>query len=193
MWATAPAQASQRAPSFYVDCGAATAGDGSRSAPWNTWEQVNSHTFQPGDSILLKRGSTCEGQQLYPKGSGAEGQPITVDAYGTGAKPELAGAGQVTDAVRLADQQYWEISNLDISNQGDAAATRRGVHITRADSGTGTHYRLSGLDIHDVNGNQTKKDDDASAGILFEVLGHTKATRFDDVAILNNTIKTVDR
>ncbi|WP_405456613.1 RICIN domain-containing protein [Streptomyces sp. NBC_00101] len=191
--AASPAQASVQAAAYYVDCGATAAGDGSQARPWNTLAPVNGSTFQPGDAILLKRGATCTGQQLFPKGSGVQGRPITVDAYGTGAKPRLAGAGQVTDVVRLADQQYWEIHNLDVSNKGDTAATRRGVHITRTDSGTGTYYRLSGLDVHDVNGNQTKKDDDASAGIFFEVLGNTTATKFDDVAIVDNTVRTVDR
>lgn len=179
--------------SFHVDCSAAAGGDGSEARPWNTLEPVNARTFEPGDAILLKRGSTCTGQQLFPKGSGTEGNPVTVDTYGSGAKPKLAGAGQVTDVVRLSDQQFWEIRNLDISNKGEAADTRRGVHITRTDSGTGRHYLLSGLDIHDVNGNRTKKDDDASAGIFFEVLGHTEPTSFDDVVIEDNTVRTVDR
>ncbi|OEU96627.1 hypothetical protein AN216_19400 [Streptomyces oceani] len=196
----APAQAQEPAPeqaqqarSFYVDCGADAEGDGSEDQPWNNLAQVNAHTFQPGESILLKRGSTCAGQQLFPKGSGTEGQPITVGTYATGAKPKLAGEGKVTDVVRLANQQYWEIRDLEISNKGDTADTRRGVHITRSDSGTGKHYLLSGLDIHDVNGNKAKKDDDASAGVFFEVLGNTTPTKFDDVAIVDNTVRTVDR
>ncbi|MFH9331910.1 hypothetical protein ACH4KU_23355 [Streptomyces althioticus] len=115
-----------------------------------------------------------------------------IGAYGSGAKPQPAGAGQVTDVVRLADQEYWEIADLDISNKGDTAATRRGVHITRTGSGTGTYYRIRRLDVHDVNGNQTKKDDDASAGTFFEVLGHATPTRFDDVVVENNTVRTVD-
>ncbi|WP_406456262.1 RICIN domain-containing protein [Streptomyces sp. NBC_00876] len=190
---TAARAATTAAQSFYVDCGATAAGNGTQAAPWNSPAPVNAHTFQPGDSVLLKRGSTCTGQTLSPKGSGAAGAPIVVDAYGTGAKPALAGAGQVTDVVQLADQQYWEIRNLDISNKGAAAATRRGVHITRTDSGTGTYYRLTGLDIHDVNGNQTRKDDDASAGIFFEVLGNTTPTKFDDVILTGNTVRAVDR
>lgn len=190
---SAQAAAPAAAQSFYVDCAATTAGNGTRATPWNSLAPVNAHTFQPGDSILLERGSTCTGQTLFPKGSGAAGAPIVVDAYGTGAKPVLAGAGQVTDVVRLADQQYWELRNLDISNKGAAAATRRGVHITRTDSGTGTYYRLTGLDVHDVNGNQTKKDDDASAGIFFEVLGNTTPTKFDDVVLTGNTVRAVDR
>lgn len=111
----------------------------------------------------------------------------------------LRGGGVLGDVLQrplggeAGQRQYWEIRNLDISNKGDTAATRRGVHITRTDSGTGTYYRVSGLDIHDINGNQTKKDDDASAGIFFEVLGNTRATKFDDVVVEGNTVRTVDR
>ncbi|WP_329171502.1 RICIN domain-containing protein [Streptomyces sp. NBC_01477] len=190
---TVAAPAHAAATAYYLDCGAASAGSGTQSAPWNSLGSANAHTFAPGDSLLLKRGSTCTGQSLTPKGSGSASAPVTIDAYGTGNLPVLAGAGQVTDVVRLSDQQYWEIRDLDISNQGAASATRRGVHITRTDSGTGTHYVLENLTIHDVNGDQSKKDDDASAGIFFEVLGNTTRTNFDDVLVQNNTIRTVDR
>lgn len=178
---------------YYVNCGAAASGDGSQTAPWNSLSAVNAHTFVPGDAILLARGSTCTGQQLAPRGSGSPGLPIKIDTYGTGSKPLLAGNGRVTDVVLLSNQQYWEIRNLDISNHGATSATRRGVHITRTDSGTGTHYVVEGLNIHDINGDQAKKDADASAGIFFEVLGNTTRTNFDDVLIQNNSISTVDR
>jgi F5/8 type C domain-containing protein/parallel beta helix pectate lyase-like protein len=189
--AASPAAAA--ATNYYVDCSATAAGSGTQASPWNSFTPVNAKTFAGGDQILIKRGTTCTGQQLYPKGSGASGAPIVVDAYGSGAKPVLAGNGAVVDVVKLYNQQYWDIRNLDISNQGATAATRRGVHILRENSGTGTYYRLSGLSIHNVNGDQTRKDDDASAGIFFEVLGYTTATKFDDVLISNNTITTVDR
>ncbi|MGW7054145.1 RICIN domain-containing protein [Streptomyces sp. NPDC054887] len=188
-----PLVASAAPVGYYVDCNASSDGDGSHSAPWNKLSSVNARTFTPGDMILLKRGTTCTGQQLSPKGSGSAGQPIKIDAYGEGARPVLAGDGKVTDVVLLSNQQHWEIRNLDISNTGATEATRRGVYITRTDAGTGNHYVLENLRIHDINGNKTKKDDDASAGIFFEVLGHTTKTRFDDVQVLNNSITTVDR
>src|SRR5438094_395662 len=71
---------------YYVDCRAPAGGDGSRTEPWNTLTTVNAHTFVPGDRILFRRNTGCRGS-LAPKGSGAEGSPIVVDAYGTGAKP----------------------------------------------------------------------------------------------------------
>jgi hypothetical protein len=185
--------AAAAATNYYVDCSATAAGSGTQASPWNSFAPVNSRTFTAGDQILIRRGTSCAGQQLWPKGSGSAGAPNIIDAYGTGAKPVLAGNGAVTDVVKLYNQQYWEIRNLDVSNKGAAAATRRGVHIIRENSGTGSYYRVTGLDVHDVNGNQTKKDDDASAGIFFEVLGNSVQTKFDDVLISNNTVRAVDR
>ncbi|WP_456246320.1 discoidin domain-containing protein [Longispora urticae] len=180
------------AASFFVDCSATANGTGTQASPWNALAPVNARTFAAGDQILLKRGSTCTGQQLFPKGSGSPGAPIVLDAYGTGAKPAIAANGAVDDAVKLADQQYWEIRNLDVSNTGTTTARRRGVHITRTDSGTGTYYRVTGLTVHDVNGEVNPKDDNAAAGIFFEVLGNTTRTKFDDVLIADNEIRHVD-
>ncbi|MEU3460415.1 discoidin domain-containing protein [Streptomyces sp. NPDC006733] len=188
--ATVPTQAA--AGSYYVDCSAATAGTGTQASPWKDLASVNAHTFAPGEQILLKRGSTCTGQQLFPKGSGAAGAPIVIDAYGTGAKPAIAAGGVVDDAVTLSDQQYWEIRNLDVSNTGTTPARRRGVHVLRTDSGTGAYYRITGLTVHDVNGEVEPKDANAAAGIFFEVLGNTTRTKFDDVVIADNEIRHVD-
>ena len=74
--------------SYYVDCSAATNGNGSQSSPWNNLATVNATTFAPGDQILFKRGITCVGT-LSPQGSGSSGSPIAVDAYGTGSKPHV--------------------------------------------------------------------------------------------------------
>ncbi|WP_229070672.1 discoidin domain-containing protein [Actinoplanes sp. DH11] len=179
--------------SYYVDCSATAAGSGTEASPWNSFAPVNSRTFTSGDRVLIRRGTTCVGQQLWPKGSGAAGAANIIDAYGTGAKPVLAGNGAVDDVVKLYNQQHWEIRNLDISNKGAAPAARRGVHIIRENSGTGTYYRITGVDVHDVNGVQNKKDDNASAGIFFEVLGNTTPTKFDDVVISGSTVRAVDR
>ncbi len=64
--------------------------NGSISAPWQTIAHVNGQTFQPGDSILFKRGDVWN-ESLAPVSSGSEGNPITFDAYGTGAAPNLTG------------------------------------------------------------------------------------------------------
>ncbi len=79
---------------YYVDSAAGNdANAGTRAnAPWRTLDKVNAATFQPGDRILLKAGSSWTGQ-LWPKGSGTAAKPIVVDRYGQGAKPAIHGAG----------------------------------------------------------------------------------------------------
>ena len=57
--------------SYYVDCSATAAGSGTEASPWNSFTPVNCRTFTSGDRILIRRGTTCAGQQLLPKGSGS--------------------------------------------------------------------------------------------------------------------------
>src|SRR5580692_479110 len=59
-------------------------------APWQTLAHVNAQTFNPGDSILFKRGDVWN-DSLTPPSSGTSGNPITFDAYGTGAAPNFTG------------------------------------------------------------------------------------------------------
>ncbi|MBC9719439.1 right-handed parallel beta-helix repeat-containing protein [Streptomyces sp. TRM66268-LWL] len=172
---------------YYVDCSAATDGSGTQASPWNTLATVNARTFGPGDQILFKRGATCTGQ-LYPKGSGAAGSPIIVDAYGTGAQPKISGNG-VPDAVYLYNQEYWELRNLDVSNTASTTAVRTGVRIVLNDFGTGDYYRIKNLNVHDVSGDLTK----ASVGISLDVYGTTTQTKFHDAILDGNTVRHVDR
>jgi len=60
------------------------------ASAWKTMGHVNGQTFQPGDSILFKRGDVWN-EGLTPPSSGSSGSPITFDAYGTGAPPNLTG------------------------------------------------------------------------------------------------------
>ncbi len=64
----------------------------STSSPWKTLSKVNSRTFQPGDTVLFKRGDTWIKQQLKINSNGKAGQPITFAAYGTGDRPIFDGS-----------------------------------------------------------------------------------------------------
>ena len=59
-------------------------------AAWKTIAKVNGQTFQAGDSILFRRGDIWN-ESLVPSSSGAAGNPIAFDAYGTGTPPNLTG------------------------------------------------------------------------------------------------------
>ncbi|WP_412542390.1 RICIN domain-containing protein [Longispora sp. K20-0274] len=174
----------------YVDCSAAVGGDGSAGTPWNALAPVNAHGFGAGDQLLFRRGTTCVGT-LAPTGAGAAGAPVTVDAYGTGAAPQIAGNG-APNAVYLRNTAYWELRNLEITNTGAAAGNRRGVLVELEDYGTAHHFVLANLNVHDVNGDD-KKDIGGSGGIEFWVKGTVTPTKFDDVQLLDNTVTKVDR
>jgi len=80
------------ATAYYVSSstGSDTNGGTSTASAWQTIAHVNAQTFQPGDSVLFKRGDVWN-ESLAPASSGASGSPITFDAYGSGAAPNLTG------------------------------------------------------------------------------------------------------
>jgi hypothetical protein len=89
---------------YYVD---ATNGDDSRdgqseATAWKTLNKVNSSSFLPGDQILLKRGEVWR-ESLVPPSSGAPGNPVKFDAYGTGDAPEITGYLPLGDAAWMLD------------------------------------------------------------------------------------------
>src|SRR5579863_3142474 len=77
---------------YYVS--SSTGNDGNSgtasTAAWQTIAHVNGQTFQPGDSILFRRGDVWN-ESLVPPSSGASGNPIAFDAYGSGPAPILTG------------------------------------------------------------------------------------------------------
>lgn len=178
--------------SYFVDCAAGSDSNAgtSSAAAWKSLPKVNSASFNPGDQIFFKRGTSCIGT-LAPSGSGALDSPITIDAYGTGTKPLIAGSG-AKQAVRLHNQQWWEIRNLEITNTGQAVGNRRGVSVELEDFGKASHIVLENLDVHNVNGDDTK-DTGGSGGIYFTVIGTAVQTWFDGVTVANNTVRSVDR
>jgi hypothetical protein len=79
---------------LYVDCTAgndASAGTGTGNLAWRTLTRANSATLVAGDKLLLRRGCAWTGP-LTAKWSGTAGNPITIDAYGTGNPPVIQNA-----------------------------------------------------------------------------------------------------
>ncbi|MCD7937574.1 MAG: hypothetical protein LUG98_11985 [Tannerellaceae bacterium] len=77
-----------RAENYYVH--ASTGNDSnpgtSTEVTWQSLQNINNHTFQPGDTLFMARGSRWSGT-IKPKGSGAPGLPVVITAYGEGNKP----------------------------------------------------------------------------------------------------------
>src|ERR1700692_4843677 len=77
---------------YYVSSSTGSDANGgtAMSAAWQTIAHVNGQAFLPGDSILFRRGDVWN-ESLAPASSGSSGSPITFDAYGAGAAPNLTG------------------------------------------------------------------------------------------------------
>jgi hypothetical protein len=136
--------ASAAGSTYYVDCSAATNGTGTQASPWNNLATVDGKTFVAGDQILFNRGTTCIGQ-LWPLGSGVSGSPITISAYGTGARPIIDGNNAVNPVVHLKDQSYWVIDSLEVRN-----STGLGIFVDGSAGASLNYFRLTNLYVHNV-------------------------------------------
>jgi hypothetical protein len=100
------------AATFYVDAaGGVDTNDGlSTATAWKTVAKVNGSTFAAGDQILFKRGGVWN-ESLVPPSSGASGNPIVFDAYGTGEAPTLTGyVGLPSASWTLDSGNIWKTS-----------------------------------------------------------------------------------
>lgn len=204
---------------YYIDSLAGNDNNnGSIATPWKNVSKLNNMTLTAGTEVYLKCGSRWSGQKLKFNGSGTSGNPIKISSYGTGAKPLLAGNGIVGEGVvYLYNQQYIEISNLEITNSprgpinsdffvglfdngnNPFGADRRGVMVAIDDYGTANHIYLKNLYIHHIKG-QLGNGETAvngavpkrTGGIFFTVLGNSESSssksRFNDVLIDSSTI-----
>lgn len=130
---------------YYIDGSAATNGAGSQTSPWNSVATVSSLAFNPGDSILFRRGTTCKGALTF-RSSGTSGQPILLGSYDNGANPVIDGAGN--DAVvTLTDTSFVTVQGLEIKN-----GRTYGILATTSRSGVVAGLTLTSLVVHDVTG-----------------------------------------
>lgn len=198
---TLPTEAAADARVFYVD---SAAGDDSHTGlredqAWKTLEKVNAQVLQPGDTVLFRAGSVWNGEQLKPQGSGTEEQPITIGAYGaenTTQRPIFNGNGLHREVVWLCDVEYYNVSNLEITNQGAQVAERRAVFVENTGIGAMDHIHLTDLYIHDVNGRVDIRRNE-EGGIICMVTnkskeGVTEPSKFHDLLIENNKFVHVD-
>ena len=118
----------------------------SQSTPFASLLKINEITLQPGDRVLLERGSVFVDEYLHIKGSGSKDAPIIIDVYGDESLPKpliqtnaAEGSiwyqdygkrldntwhkyqGNVSSCILLYDVEYIEISNLAMTNEGNFA------------------------------------------------------------------------
>lgn len=109
----------------------------SASTPFGGLGAVDWKNLQPGDQVLLEKGSEFDGFIHLVDVRGTEVAPIKIGAYGEGAKPRINGKGQgiwfqdygqqldnawhkyqgyVSSTILLYDCDFVEISGLEITN-----------------------------------------------------------------------------
>ena len=140
-----PTPTSAPPASYYVDCSAATNGNGTQVSPWNNLATVNARTFLPGDSLLFKRGTTCTGF-FYFSSAGTSSSRITIGAYGTGALPVIDGNFSQA-AVELMNPSYVTMQDLEVIN-----GRTWGILATTNVEGISTGLTLQNLVVHHVTG-----------------------------------------
>ena len=87
------------------------------STPWKTIDQLNKYfnQFQPGDSILFKRGETFFGTINITK-SGTVTMPIILSSYGTGNRPVITGLKNITNWISIGNGLYESVLNTAPTN-----------------------------------------------------------------------------
>ncbi len=106
------------AKTYYISqsAGDDSATGDSAKTPWKTLAKA-SIQYQPGDSILLKKGDTWN-EELAPKGSGTPEKPILISSYGVGKKPliDREDFKQDRSGIFLKDQGGFKITGLEFAH-----------------------------------------------------------------------------
>lgn len=151
------------------------------TTPWKTIAKVSSYKFQPGDSILFKRGCVWR-EQLTISSSGIEGNPITYGAYGAGDKPIITGAD-------IVDGGGWSLysGNIYVTTVGNFTSPNQlyvdGVFYDMA------HYPNSGWLLATADSTNTTSIIDANLNLATsQIVGATIVMRALAWTISTSTI-----
>jgi hypothetical protein len=91
-----------------------------------------------------------------------------IDAYGTGAQPVING-GNAEEALKLFNQQYWEINNLEVTG-----GTRYGVYVSgNTPNASINHIYVKNLNVHGATYTSTKRADSGEVFISTGAAGET--------------------
>lgn len=166
----------------------------SRQSPFKTLERVNSIKMHPGDSLLFRRGSVWNGN-LVINGNGSPNRKVVVGVYGSGLSPVLDAGGMIRDGeqasftIRLFNSEYIELRDLKIRNynreeipgnvsarskSSQVYAPKTGIYIEAKDCGTLHEIRLINLEICDINGDMSTKN---NGGVFIDITRNAEPSK----------------
>ncbi len=86
------------------------------NGPWKTLARASQANYKPGDRLLLRCGDVWT-DALTLRDMGRPEAPITISAYGTGARPAIHGNGMAGSACITLDRcAGWAIRGLELAN-----------------------------------------------------------------------------
>ena len=146
---TVPVNAKEHAATgttYYVDSkdGNDSNAGTSESKAFKTLDKVNGLNLEPGDTVLLKKGSVFEDQALKftKEDSGTAEAPVKISTYGKGDRPKIntnghglwelnygtpldnqnhKWKGTVSSSILIEDAEYLEIEGLELTNDRKSA------------------------------------------------------------------------
>ncbi|MFR1414451.1 MAG: fibronectin type III domain-containing protein [Lachnospiraceae bacterium] len=131
---------------YYVDSkGGNDSNEGtSEGKAFQTLDKVNTLDLEPGDTVLLKKGSVFEDKALKftKEDSGTAEAPVKISTYGEGSRPQIntnghglwelnygtpldnqnhKWKGTVSSSILIEDAEYLEIEGLELTNDRNSA------------------------------------------------------------------------
>lgn len=155
-----PAKAAETGKTYYISSKRgdnARAGTSQREA-WETLDKLKSVDLQPGDRVLLEKGSVFYGYIHLQDVHGTEEAPIQIGSYGTSeSRPVIHANGQgvwhqsyggavenqnhrsrgyVSSALLLYDVDFVEVSGLELTNESDDFEFFKGAAVSASEIDT---------------------------------------------------------
>lgn len=179
---TPSVSSSSQAPGdwVYVDCNTGNDGNpGTQAKPFRSIAAATSRTLAPDTVVGLARGCTWD-TTVELRGDGTASQPVSIDAYGTGADPVIKGGSSgIEGAIRLFGA-YQIVRNVRVTGAtgvgillAGAHSSARNVVIDDVGAGvmfTGTGTSAIGATISDLHMTvNTPGGDDDYGAVGFDV------------------------
>lgn len=111
---------SEPGKTYYID---SKQGDNARSGQaeeeaWRDFTPINTRALQPGDALLLRRGSTFT-QELIVEAQGRSNAWIRIGAYGEGPRPIIRRTGDIAErCMQIRSPAYFHLSSVVVCYAG---------------------------------------------------------------------------
>lgn len=175
---------------YYLD---ATSGSNSNNGtstttPWQTVTPINSLTLTAGDQVFFKRGESFPNTKITLfDDNGSSGNPITFDAYGSGADPILDAGSQNRVFDLRNSASYITIQNLDLRNPSES-----GIFLY---SGTFTGLNFNNLNITGTTSQGILLSSNATSSLgtydNLTIQGFTRGINFSGAKSSNDTFSNL--